>query len=73
MSSSLLEETVFIFYFFSLFTILMTVVPHIYKFMDITSDDSLLIILFWGSLFILFGLWIKYIRDKRVDESIKTK
>jgi len=71
MPPSLLEDIVFIVFFFSLFTVLMTSVPYIYQMLGIHKNDDLMIIVFWLSLFILFGFWLKYLQDKRYEEELK--
>lgn len=70
MPASLAEDIVFIVFFFSLFTALMTAVPHIYRFLDINPADDLLIIVFWLSIFIVVGIILKYLQKQRYEDEL---
>ena len=65
---SLLEDVSFILLFFSLFTVLMTLVPYIYRLTGIEKNDDGLILLLWFSLFLIFSALFKYIENLRNNE-----
>ena len=71
MPTSLFEDIVFIVFFFSLFMVLNTVVPYIYNFLCIDTNDHLLIIVFWLVVFLFIAFLLKYLQHQRYEDELE--
>lgn len=71
MPASLLEDIVFIVFFFSLFMVLNTSVPYIYNFLCINTSDHLLIIVFWLVIFLFMAFLLKYLQRQRYEDELE--
>ena len=71
MPTSLLEDIVFIVFFFSLYIVLNTSVPYIYNFLCIDMNDHLLIIVFWLVIFLVMAFLLKYLQRQRYEDELE--
>ena len=71
MPPSLAEDIIFVVFFFSLFTILLTLVPYLYDFCGINKNDDMLIVLLWLGVFIIMAILLKTLQNERYKSELE--
>lgn len=70
MPSTLAEDVVFILFFYSLYTLITTLVPYFYRFFGIDSNNHALILFIWIIIFVLVGVILKDLQNSRYRKEL---